>query len=161
MVAKVEAAWTAAAAGVPVVIASGYTPNGLLDVMSGRQVGTLFHRDAPLWPHPPAPTPGDARDMAVAARTASRNLQVGMVLGKLMTFNKCPPPPPQALPSEARVATLLAVAAALEANEGAIIAENEEDVRAAEGGGVEEALLQRLRLKPGRVREDRPIFDFF
>lgn len=128
MTAKVKAAWQAASEGVPVVIASGFAANGLLKVMAGEHVGTLFHRDAPLWQ---LHRETGARHLAVRARAAGRRLQ--------------------ALSSDERKQILLDVADALVANERAILAENDADVRSAEAASTAPALLQRLRLKPGRV----------
>eukprot|EP00850_Spirogloea_muscicola_P008009 SM000042S15276 [mRNA] locus=s42:42441:48707:+ [translate_table: standard] len=128
MTAKVFGACTAADAGVPVVVASGYAADAVLRVMRGEHVGTLFHRDAAKWA---ALKEGRARDMAVAARNASRKLQ--------------------ALSTEERQEALRNVAQALEAAEQEILAENEADIRAAEMAGIAAPLLHRLRLKPGRI----------
>lgn len=70
--------------------------------------------------------------MAVRARTASRALQ--------------------ALPSADRVAIMHRIAAALKANEAAIMAENAKDIKAAQGK-ISEALLQRLILKPNKISQ--------
>ncbi|KAH9672521.1 Delta-1-pyrroline-5-carboxylate synthase 1 [Citrus sinensis] len=64
MTAKVNAAYCAACAGIPVVITS------IIKVLEGKRVGTLFHRDAHLWVKQVG-----AREMAVAARESSRRLQ--------------------------------------------------------------------------------------
>lgn len=52
---------------------SGFAGGNILKVLSGKRIGTLFHRDASKW----APV-GDvgARAMAMAARESSRRLQV-------------------------------------------------------------------------------------
>jgi hypothetical protein len=49
-----------------------------LQVMNGEHIGTLIHRDANKWDHSHHHSDGSgkARDAAVAARTASRKLQV-------------------------------------------------------------------------------------
>lgn len=52
---------------------SGCTADGLQRVMRGEHIGTLFHKDAHLWVDMKET---GARDMAVAARDASRRLQV-------------------------------------------------------------------------------------
>eukprot|EP00897_Mesotaenium_endlicherianum_P001285 jgi/Mesen1/1184/ME000127S00221 len=96
MTAKVEAAWMSASAGLPVVIARCPCRKAL------HPVPLLLGWTAPA----------GARDMAVAARTASRKLQ--------------------ALASQERQQILRDVAAALEAHEAAIVAANEEDVSAAQ-----------------------------
>lgn len=70
--------------------------------------------------------------MAVKARAASRALQ--------------------ALPSADRVAILNRIADSLEAHEAQIMAENAVDVEAAQGK-VNEALLQRLVLKPNKIAQ--------
>ncbi|KAL4444932.1 hypothetical protein ABPG77_003982 [Micractinium sp. CCAP 211/92] len=75
---------------------------------------------------------GSARDMAVKARAASRALQ--------------------ALSSADRVAILNRIADSLEAHEAQIMAENALDVEAAQGK-VNEALLQRLVLKPNKIAQ--------
>ncbi|XP_010067456.2 delta-1-pyrroline-5-carboxylate synthase [Eucalyptus grandis] len=128
MTAKVNAAFNAAKAGIPVVITSGYAPENILKVLQGEDIGTLFHRDAHLWARSRDVT---AREMAVAARESSRNLQ--------------------ALSSEDRSKILLDIADALEANQEQIMKENEADVAAAEQAGYERSLLARLALKPGKI----------
>ena len=72
------------------------------------------------------------RDMAVAARQASRQLQ--------------------GLRSEDRVAILNRIADSLVSHEQQIMAENAVDVAAATGK-VGEALLQRLVLKPNKIHQ--------
>jgi len=52
---------------------SGCAPDGLLHVMRGDHIGTLFHKDSYLWVDVKET---GARDMAVSARDASRRLQV-------------------------------------------------------------------------------------
>ena len=69
--------------------------------------------------------------MAVKARQASRQLQV--------------------LPTEARVAILNRIADSIEAQEAQIMAENVQDVEAATGK-ISDALLQRLVLKPSKLK---------
>ena len=76
--------------------------------------------------------PQGARDMAVKARAASRQLQ--------------------ALPSEQRVAILNRIADSLESHEQQIMAENAVDVEAATGR-ISDALLQRLVLKPNKIHQ--------
>eukprot|EP00898_Chlorokybus_atmophyticus_P002771 jgi/Chlat1/3495/Chrsp23S00265 len=119
MTAKVEAAWKAAAAGTPVVIASGVSSTALARVMRGEHVGTLFCKDAA--------TKQAADDQA--ARTMA------------------------ALSSEERAAALHKMADALLANEARILAENAKDVKAAEAAHVAPPLLNRLRLKPGKLAQ--------
>ena len=78
--------------------------------------------------------PDDPATLARKARDASRKLQQ--------------------LPSRERAALLRAVANALERRESEIQAANDEDLRRAESSDdVEEALLQRLKLKPGKVKQ--------
>lgn len=72
-----------------------------------------------------------AREMAVRARAASRQLQV--------------------LPTATRVEILNRVADKIEAAEAAILAENALDVEAATGK-ISDALLQRLILKPAKLK---------
>mmetsp|Transcript_19508 Transcript_19508/g.23378 ORF Transcript_19508/g.23378 Transcript_19508/m.23378 type:complete len:444 (+) Transcript_19508:191-1522(+) len=74
-----------------------------------------------------------SRAMAVKAKDASRALQ--------------------ALPPEERTAALHRVADALLAEEAAILAENAADVAKAEKDGTEAALLNRLKLKPGKIQQ--------
>lgn len=130
MTAKVEAAMKAAEGDVPTVIASGLAHDSIRRALKGQMVGTLFHKDAHLWGSAQGGK-GAARDMAVAARDASRRLQ--------------------ALSSEERQEVLLNVATALVQREPEIIEQNNHDVRAAEIHGVAPALVQRLKLKPGRI----------
>ncbi|KAF8022107.1 hypothetical protein BT93_G2298 [Corymbia citriodora subsp. variegata] len=128
MTAKVNAAFNAAKAGIPVVITSGSAPENILQVLQGEDIGTLFHRDAHLWAQS---RDVSAREMAVAARESSRNLQ--------------------AISSEDRRKILLDIADALEANQEQIMKENEADVAAAENAGYEKSLIARLALKPGKI----------
>ncbi|CAM6121384.1 unnamed protein product [Calypogeia fissa] len=64
MMSKVKAAWHAASAGIPVVIASGFAPDVLLRVTQGECVGTLFHKNASI-----------AREILLAAWDSIRRLQ--------------------------------------------------------------------------------------
>nr|AIS36041.1 delta-pyrroline-5-carboxylate synthetase [Lycium chinense] len=130
MTAKVKAAVYAAYAGIPVVITSGYAVDNIIKVLQGERIGTLFHRDADTWA-----SIGEfgAREMAVAARECSRRLQT--------------------LSSQERSKILQDIADALEANEKAILAENEADVVAAQQAGYEKSLIARLALKPGKIAD--------
>ncbi|KAK8588686.1 hypothetical protein V6N12_023110 [Hibiscus sabdariffa] len=128
MTAKVDAAVCAASSGIPVVITSGYATDNIIQVLQGKPVGTLFHKDAHLWS---SVKEVGAREMAVAARECSRCLQT--------------------LKSEDRRKLLLNIADALEANESSILTENAADVAAAEAEGYEKALISRLALKPGKI----------
>eukprot|EP00249_Psilotum_nudum_P023508 c28901_g1_i2 orf=755-3061(-) len=128
MTAKVYAAQNAANAGVPVVITSGFTADGILRVMKGERIGTLFHKDAHLWVSNKEAT---ARQMAIGARDASRRLQK--------------------LSSSERRKVLLDIADALEANEELIRRENEADVEAAQQASISAPLIARLMLQPGKV----------
>jgi len=69
----------------------------------------------------------------VAARSASRQLQ--------------------GLSSDERAELLNRIADALEANEPAILRENQADIDAAEAADCEPALLNRLKLKPGKIAQ--------
>ncbi|CAL8465060.1 g4595 [Coccomyxa elongata] len=144
MEAKVASAWDAAQAGVTTVIANGKEPNVLLRVMEGMQEGTLFNRevveaeDAASRATSTAGSEdgGDAadtaRDCATAARNASRKLQ--------------------SLPTETRVKILRKIADDLYSNEQLIIERNMRDVAAAERKKIDPTLMQRLRLKPAKIR---------
>ncbi|KAK9811960.1 hypothetical protein WJX73_003110 [Symbiochloris irregularis] len=154
MTAKVDAAWLAADAGVTTVIASGKGGDSILQVVSGQLVGTLFsHEGARSFQEQhdrkqakqkkdkesgaskdAQPASGDetARELAVAARDASRVLQN--------------------LSSEEREKILEKVAAELEKHEEQILAENEADVDAAEGK-IDDQLMNRLRLKPQKIKQ--------
>lgn len=57
----------------------------------------------------------------------------------------------QALSSQERSKILQDIADALEANEKAILAENEADIVAAQQAGYEKSLISRLALKQGKV----------
>ena len=72
-----------------------------------------------------------ARDMAVKARAASRQLQM--------------------LPTATRVAILNRIAERIEAHEAQIMTENAQDVEAA-SDKISDALLQRLILKPAKLK---------
>ncbi|KAK7372413.1 hypothetical protein VNO80_05791 [Phaseolus coccineus] len=128
MTAKVKAAVHAAEAGIPVVITSGFAAENIINVLQGKHIGTLFHKDAHEWAQVKEV---DAREMAVAARECSRRLQ--------------------ALSSEERKQILLKIADALEANEKIIRIENEADVTTAQEAGYEKSLVARLALKPGKI----------
>ncbi|KAL6619129.1 hypothetical protein ACP70R_034268 [Stipagrostis hirtigluma subsp. patula] len=128
MTAKVKAAIVASNSGTPVVITSGFASQSIIRVLRGEKIGTLFHKDASLWEPSKDVT---AREMAVAARECSRNLQN--------------------LSSDERKKILLDVADALEANEDLIRKENEADVAAAQDAGYEKSLVARLTLKPGKI----------
>ncbi|GLT89090.1 hypothetical protein SLE2022_070900 [Rubroshorea leprosula] len=128
MTAKVKAAVNATYAGIPVVITSGFAAETTIKVLQGKRIGTLFHQDAHLWE---SLKDVGAREMAVAARESSRQLQ--------------------AMSSEERKKVLLDVADALEANEKLITAENDADVAAAEQAGYEKSLISRLVLKPRKI----------
>ncbi|XP_055820282.1 delta-1-pyrroline-5-carboxylate synthase isoform X2 [Solanum dulcamara] len=128
MTAKVKAAIYAAYADIPVVITSGFAVDNIIKVLHGERIGTLFHCDANKWA---SIGEIDAREMAVAARECSRRLQ--------------------ALSSQERSKILQDIADALEANEKAILAENEADVVAAQQAGYEKSLISRLALKQGKI----------
>nr|AFP89589.1 delta-1-pyrroline-5-carboxylate synthetase [Sophora davidii] len=128
MTAKVNAAVCAAYAGTPVIIASGYATNNIIRVLQGERIGTVFHKDAHLWVNIKEVS---AHEMAVAARDASRQLQV--------------------LSSEERRKILLAMADALEKNESMIRLENEADVAVAVAAGYDKSLISRLTLKPEKI----------
>ncbi|XP_010324853.1 delta-1-pyrroline-5-carboxylate synthase isoform X1 [Solanum lycopersicum] len=130
MTAKVKAAMYAAYAGIPVVITSGFATDNIIKVLHGERIGTLFHCDANKWA---SIGETDAREMAVAARACSRRLQ--------------------ALSSQERSKILQDIADALEANEKAILAENEADVVAAQQAGYEKSLISRLALNPGKIAD--------
>ncbi|CAI5507168.1 unnamed protein product, partial [Closterium sp. Naga37s-1] len=132
MTAKVEAAIHSSGGGVPTVIASGLSSDALLRVLAGEMVGTLFHKDSHLWAVSKS-VKSAGRDMAVAARDASRKLQ--------------------ALTTEQRKQVLLDVADALVKREAEIVEQNAHDVRTSEINGVAPALLQRLKLKPNRIQQ--------
>ncbi|XP_052175141.1 delta-1-pyrroline-5-carboxylate synthase-like [Diospyros lotus] len=128
MNAKVKAALSAADAGVPVIIASGFVADNIKRFINGERVGTLFHKDAHLW----LPlTEIGSREMAVGARDSSRKLQ--------------------GLSSQEREKILLKVADALEGNEDIIMTENAADVANAESIGYDKSLVSRLALKPGKI----------
>eukprot|EP00899_Mesostigma_viride_P002182 jgi/Mesvir1/11965/Mv00285-RA.1 len=127
---KVEAAWTAAAAGVPVIITSGMRLGTIRSVMEGEHVGTLFRKESS---DALAKAQATAREMAVAARNASRKLQ--------------------AMSSAQRVALLEHVARALEEREDEILQVNAKDVEEAEAASLSPSLLNRLKLKPGKIAQ--------
>ncbi|GAQ89957.1 delta 1-pyrroline-5-carboxylate synthetase [Klebsormidium nitens] len=135
MTAKIDAAWLSAKSGVPVVIANGGVADVVSKVMNGDHIGTLIHRDAAKWDHSHTKGSdiGKSRDAAVAARTASRKLQ--------------------ALTSAERSQILLDVADALVKNEELILKENGLDVQQAQASDTPNALLQRLKLKPGKIAQ--------
>lgn len=136
MMAKVDAAWDAALYGCPVIICSGKGHNVLERVMQGELVGTLFSKieaRIAMEEHKQLmKRGGNAREMALSARQASRALQ--------------------ALPTEGRNAALLRVADALEKNAEKILEANKVDVEEATGM-IDDQMLQRLILKPGKIKQ--------
>ncbi|XP_047325777.1 delta-1-pyrroline-5-carboxylate synthase-like [Impatiens glandulifera] len=128
MTAKVKAAVYAAHAGIPVVITSGFAPGNIIEVLKGKCIGTLFHKDAHTWS---SSVEVGARQMAIAARDSSRKLQ--------------------ALAPQDRNKILLDIADALERNENMIQIENDADVASAQQSGYETSLISRLALKPGKI----------
>ncbi|KAJ7961373.1 Delta-1-pyrroline-5-carboxylate synthase [Quillaja saponaria] len=128
MTAKVNAAVSAAYAGIPVIITSGFAQDNIIKVLQGEHIGTVFHKDAHLWTQVKEVS---AHEMAVAARDSSRRLQ--------------------ALKSEERKKILLNIADALEENESLIKVENDSDIDAAQKAGLEKSLISRLTLKPGKI----------
>ncbi|KAI3447717.1 hypothetical protein Pfo_004382 [Paulownia fortunei] len=125
MNAKVKAAVSAADAGTPVVIASGFVAGNIAKVLEGQRIGTLFHRDAHSWI---TLNEFGAREMAVAARECSISLQ--------------------SISSQERRKILFDVADALEAKKTLIEVENEADIVAAHEAGYDESLISRLVLNP-------------
>jgi delta-1-pyrroline-5-carboxylate synthetase len=128
MTAKVNAAVSAADAGIPVVITSGFAADNIIKVLQGKRIGTVFHQDAHLWP---VVKEVCAREMAVAARECSTRLQ--------------------ALGSQERRKILLDIADSLEAKENLIKAENQADIAAAIEAGKDKTVLSRLALKAGKI----------
>ncbi|EYU26613.1 hypothetical protein MIMGU_mgv1a002088mg [Erythranthe guttata] len=128
MTAKVKAAVSAADAGTPVVIASGYVSENIAKVLEGQRVGTLFHRDAHSWV---TLNELSAREMGVAARECSTKLQ--------------------SVSSEERSKILCDIAEALEENETVIKVENDADVAAAREAGYDESLISRLVLNHAKI----------
>ncbi|XP_073275331.1 delta-1-pyrroline-5-carboxylate synthase-like [Primulina huaijiensis] len=128
MYAKVKAAVSAADAGTPVVITSGFVANNISKVMDGQRVGTLFHRDAHKWE---TLNEFGAHELAIAARECSMHLQC--------------------MSSEERRKILLCVADALEEKETLIRDENAADIRAAHEAGYDEALISRLVLSHAKI----------
>jgi len=55
---------------------SGFAAENIINVLQGKRIGTLFHKDAHEWAQVKEV---DAREMAVAARECSRRLQVSFV----------------------------------------------------------------------------------
>ena len=125
-----DAAWSAALAGTPTIICNGKKHDTLTRVVAGENLGTLFCTSASK---SAAAAETSARDLAVAAREASRALA--------------------ALPTSARVAVLQRLADGLLAAEATILARNAEDVAAAEASGLAGPLLDRLKLKPGKLAQ--------
>eukprot|EP01018_Ginkgo_biloba_P020122 Gb_09657 [translate_table: standard] len=128
LMAKISAACNAAASGLPAVIASGCTTDGIQRLMKGELVGTLFPKNAG-----PSKAGAAARphDMAVLARNASRLLQD--------------------FPAQERKEILVNIANALEANIEIIKHENEADLRAAKQDGLSELLIEGLELKNDEI----------
>lgn len=116
-----------AGSGIEAVAVEGPGADVLLQVAAGTQTGQLLTQKAA------DPQAEEARKAAVAARAASRQLQ--------------------ALPTAARQAVLERIAVALENAEDEIMAANAKDVEQSEAAGVEDALMQRLRLKPEKIKQ--------
>ncbi|PHT40299.1 Delta-1-pyrroline-5-carboxylate synthase [Capsicum baccatum] len=127
-VISLKTEWTNQNKAEEVIYTCGYAVDNIIKVLHGECIGTLFHRDANKWA-----SIGEigAREMAISARECSRRLQ--------------------ALSSQERSKILQDIADALEANEKAILAENEADIVAAQQAGYEKSLISRLALKQGKI----------
>mmetsp|Transcript_4554 Transcript_4554/g.16322 ORF Transcript_4554/g.16322 Transcript_4554/m.16322 type:complete len:781 (-) Transcript_4554:159-2501(-) len=126
MTAKVKAAWTAAQAGCPVIIASGKKQDSLLRaIVNGEQIGTLFHPQLSRR-EPPDNMFIDLRGIAKQTRESARALN--------------------ALSSEVRRECLHDIADALIAQKDVILLENRMDVEEANRNGTAKELLNRLKL---------------
>lgn len=145
MMAKVEAAWMAAEQGCSVVILNGKQPDSILQVIAGQLSGTLFNTESArmialekaadktaMKEHAIGVVKkANARDIAVAARVASRTLQ--------------------GLPSSKRIAILHRVAESLLASEEEILAANEKDISMS-ANKIDNTLMQRLKLRPSKLQ---------
>jgi delta-1-pyrroline-5-carboxylate synthetase len=124
MQSKITSAKQALDAGCNVIIASGFNPDSISNIIAGKRVGTLFSYK---------PDDGYTRDMAVLARQASRFLQT------------------QPLAKRAQILT--AVADAIEREENYILKENLKDVsQAQKESSLSESNLSRLRLNHKKLR---------
>lgn len=142
MTAKVKAAWTAAQQGCTAVIANGKTSDALLQVMAGQLEGTLFDVQAAqrklqqinqgTYRHPTLDHKMSARDVAQAARGASRALQ--------------------ALSSQERQKVLLRIADLLQEREKEILAENRADV-SEWATKIDEHLMRRLAMDSLKIQQ--------
>eukprot|EP00891_Asterochloris_glomerata_P004462 jgi/Astpho2/4462/Aster-00071 len=146
MVAKLDAAWMAAKGGVTTVIASGKGADALLQVVAGQLVGTLFNQDAAQHIQKQSlekksgraaagrstQAAADSRGSAVAARNASRVLQ--------------------SLTSQQREQLLCKIADELLSHEEEILKENQADCEASQGK-ISDQLMQRLKLKPQKIKQ--------
>mmetsp|Transcript_1598 Transcript_1598/g.3663 ORF Transcript_1598/g.3663 Transcript_1598/m.3663 type:complete len:605 (+) Transcript_1598:192-2006(+) len=120
--------------GTPVVVVDDAVADGILQVAAGQGAGTLIAAPAAAADGSAGGAKAaDARATAIAARNASRQLQ--------------------ALPTSSRQAVLERVAKALEAAEEEIMAANAKDVELGEKAGIDAALMQRLKLKPEKIKQ--------
>ncbi|KAG1663878.1 hypothetical protein FOA52_014691 [Chlamydomonas sp. UWO 241] len=126
----VAAAWAMAQEACPIVMARAADADVITKAAAGAEVGTVFD---PIALTAAAPGTGHTgRDMALRARSASRAIQQ--------------------LPTAERVAMLERVADALLAHQDEILAENAKDVAELNDGKDHGALLQRLGLKPEKIK---------
>lgn len=150
MLSKVKAAWMAGSQGCNCIIANGKNPDALLRLVAGKLDGTMFSKAGAedliaanktlangVNTHQGAPDSAqhdkvETREMAVAARAASRVLQ--------------------SLSKQARVAILNRIADALLENQEHILRENAADVDHFQDK-ISQQLLQRLKLKPQKIQQ--------
>uniref|UniRef100_A0A5S6QDM2 Delta-1-pyrroline-5-carboxylate synthase n=1 Tax=Trichuris muris TaxID=70415 RepID=A0A5S6QDM2_TRIMR len=123
MESKLQAATWALNRGVSSVICNGTAENVILNVMSGRKIGTLIA--------------GASLSEALVEQQAANARMYGRRL--------------QALPNEERADILRKLAELLRTHEEAILAENEADIQEATKSGMEKALISRMKLTPSKL----------
>jgi delta-1-pyrroline-5-carboxylate synthetase len=125
MQAKIDAALYALSRGVfAVVIASGYQPNSILQVVEGKLVGTLF-----------VTNPEGERVPATHIAAQVKNAQPSLL----------------SLTSEERSAIIAQLATGLLAHKKEILAENLKDLQAANKSGLAPSLKERLKLSEQKL----------
>ena len=125
MEAKVDAAAWAWGNGTAVVVANGMRPGTIVDVTSGKTVGTLFTDQAE--------SDSGAETMATQARAAGRSLAL--------------------MPAADRARVLNRLADLLLEREADILAANEQDLTAGRASGLAGPLLGRLKLTRAKLED--------
>jgi len=123
--AKIQAALSAAEAGVAVVIASGYGRDTILHIMSGQNIGTLILKSTYI-------------DEQEGPEVITQKTKAASAILR-------------SLSSDERSKILFEVSAQIRSNVGKILEANKKDIEAAEKYGTSSSLIARLKLTPEKI----------